>query len=146
MVVEFKPYTAWSEVILDAARPYMNAEVVFYTQVTVPFDPRTRTPPTTEVTVLWRGKARVQQLRTPREIPAQYDDTATRNFRFQLDPLDEPPFFDHGTLARVVSGGRDADLPKLQMRVNSSINSSHMAVRTIELSADMDQSPAPEFP
>lgn len=146
MVVEFKPITAWSEVILDAARPYMNAEVAFYTQVTIPFDPRTGTPPTTEVTVLWRGKARVQQLRTPREIPAAYHLDATRAFRFQLDPLDDPPFFDQGVLARVISGGRDADLTKLQFRVNSSINSSHMAVRTIELTADMDESPAPTFP
>lgn len=130
---------AWEEQILQVARLEMNAEVCFYEEAesTTPYDPVTGTGGTNEITVLWSGKARVQHLRTPREFTTPYQPDATRYYRFQLDPADNPPPIYFGVKARVLMGGRDSQLETYAMTANSATNSSHMAVRTVELAANM---------
>ena len=133
------PVTGWQENILDTARQFMNGEVCFYRVVGgtdhLPEIGQVGTPATVEV--LWKGKARIQHLRAPRRDSTEYQASDSRSFRFQLDPLDEPPVVYAGTKARVTNGGRDASLETYSYQVESAVNSSHMAVRTVELTADM---------
>lgn len=133
------PRTDWQDVILDTARQFMNGEVCFYRIVggsdDLPEIGQPGTPATVEV--LWKGKARIQHLRAPRRDSTEYQASDSRSFRFQLDPLDEPPIVHAGTKARVTNGGRDSSLETYSYQVESAVNSSHMAVRTVELTADM---------
>lgn len=136
-----KPPANWEEAILDTAVQFMNAEVCFYESVEeVPYDPITGTGGVS-VRVLWRGKARVQQLRTPQEFATDYQANASRPFRFQLDPRDSVPELYFGVKARVLAGGREPSLENLVYVVNSAINSSHKAVRTVELVGNMRPQP-----
>lgn len=139
-VVSLSPIQAWEDDILDAARLYMNAEVCFYEEsgVTESYDPITGTGGGTGITVIWRGKARVQHLAQPSQFETAYNTSANHMFRFQLDPADNPPEVYFGLKARVLDGGRDQSLTQYAMVVNSAVNSSHMAVRTIELEATME--------
>lgn len=116
----------------------MNGEVCFYKDGSDDYDPVTGIGGEGIPEIIWQGKARIQQLRAPREFVVPYSAGSTRYFRFQIDPDDKPPFFPQGTKARVLFGGRDPDLELLAYTVNSAINSSHMAVRTVELAANMD--------
>lgn len=125
----------WEEAILLGAEPFMNAEVCFY-QVDGDDNDWSSTSNAT-ITILWRGKARVQQLRAPRDTSAEYQTSDSRSFRFQLDPRDDVPAIYSGAKARVINGGRDSDLENLSFVVDSAINSSHMAVRTVELTANL---------
>lgn len=129
----------WEDAILIAARQFMNAEVCFYKVVggteDLPEINRPGTPGT--VQVLWRGKARVQHIRAPRPDSPEYQASDSRAFRFQLDPADNPPQLYSGARARVLDGGRDSSLETYSYVVDSAVNSSHMAVRTVELTADM---------
>lgn len=133
------PVVGWQQNILDTARQFMNAEVCFYRVVGGKDDlPEIGKPGTpARVEVLWRGKARIQQLRAPRRDSTEYQASDSRSFRFQLDPEDNPPVVYAGTKARVLDGGRDSSLENYSYQVESGVNSSHMAVRTIELTADM---------
>lgn len=132
---------AWEDIILEEAKKHMNAEVCFYREVeAAPYDPITGSGGDRGVAVFWRGRARVQHLRAPREFAESYQAESTRFFRFQVDPS-EPgnslPFLPFGVKARVLAGGRDSDLESLVFVTTSAINSSHMAVRTVELSTNM---------
>lgn len=131
-----KPPADWQEAILDTAVLFMNAEVCFFKTIEEDYDPVAGTGGVS-VEVLWRGKARVQQLRTPQEFATDYQANSSRPFRFQLDPRDSVPTMYHGVNARVLDGGRDPDLETLVYVVNSAINSSHKAVRTVELVSNM---------
>lgn len=138
-----KPPANWEEAILDTAIQFMNAEVCFYDSAEGPdgpYDPITGVGGMV-IRVLWRGKARVQQLRSPREFETEYQASANRSFRFQLDPRDSVPDLYQGVKARVLAGGRDPGLESLAYVVNSAINSSHKAVRTVELTATMRKTP-----
>jgi len=130
------PPSSWEDVILNSAVEFMNAEVCFYKIVKDEWDDITQSGDI-EVEVLWRGKARVQQLRAPREASTEYQSNDSRAFRFQLDPRDSVPELYSGAKARVLDGGRDSSLESLAYVVDSAINSSHMAVRTVELTANM---------
>ena len=131
---------SWEQEILDAAIEFMNADVCFYEEsgVTEPYDPITGTGGATGITVIWRGKARVQHLGQPSQYETMYNANANHMFRFQLDPADNPPEIYFGLKARVLDGGRDQSLTQYAMVVNSAVNSSHMAVRTIELESTME--------
>lgn len=136
------PPADWQEAILVGARQFMNGRICFFeeTDAVTPYDPITGEGGATGIRVIWAGKARIQQLRTPKEFSTGYELEASRFFRFQLDPeeVGNPiPFVPHGTLARALDGGRDSSLESLSFTVNSSINSSHMAVRTVELASNM---------
>lgn len=128
--------TSWEEAILLGAVQFMNAEVCFFEVTGDDYNDATGTGGA-QVRLLWRGKARVQQLRAPREASTDYQASDSRAFRFQLDPRDSVPTLYSGAKARVIAGGRDTDLEALAFVVDSAINSSHMAVRTIELTANM---------
>lgn len=133
------PIVGWEDQIHAAAIQYMNARVCFYRTVGGTDDyPELGKPgaPST-VEILWTGKARVQHLRAPRNDSSDYQASDSRAFRFQLDPDDNPPALYSGTKARVLDGGRDSSLENYAYTVDSAVNSSHMAVRTVELSADM---------
>lgn len=134
-----KAVTGWEDEIHDVAIQYMNAKVCFYQErpATVPYDPITGDGGEDGIDIIWSGKARVQQLRTPREFTTPYQASASRNFRFQLDPDDSVPWLYEGVKARVTDGGRDDALTSYLFVVNSAINSSHEAVRTIELNSNM---------
>lgn len=133
------PPANWEDAIRDAAIQFMNGTVCFYEEiVAVPYDPITGNGGEVGVDILWSGKARIQQIRSPRQFDTEYQADASRYFRFQLDPEDNPPQIPFGTKARVLDGGRDADLQSLIYVTNSAINSSHMAVRTVELVSNMD--------
>lgn len=129
----------WEDAILHSAVQFMNAEVCFYRVVGADDDYAEIGQPSTGATVevIWRGKARVQHLRAPRADSTEYQASDSRAFRFQLDPRDNPPRLYSGAKARVLDGGRDQSLTTYSYVVDSAVNSSHMAVRTVELSADM---------
>lgn len=133
------PVTGWEDNILDTARQFMTGEVCFYRIVggkdSFPEVGRPGTPGSVEV--IWRGKARIQHLRAPRRDSTEYQTSDSRSFRFQLDPLDNPPVLYAGTKARVLNGGRDESLLNYSYQVESAVNSTQMAVRTVELTADM---------
>lgn len=123
---------SWTRKIHDVAVRYMNAEVIFYNVDDDQPD---------EIVELWRGKARVQHLREPRDSSTVYGEFKTRRYRFQLDPDDGPPYFKSGVSARVLSGGDNPDLLKLVYVVDSMANASHRAVVTVELRAEMVEHP-----
>lgn len=140
---------SWSDSIHDVAVQFMNARVCFFRSTKGNYDPITGEGSDDAIEIIFAGKARVQQLRTPREFTTPYQASASRNFRFQLDPDDGVPGLFEGVKARVLDGGRDTDLEHYAFTVNSAINSSHMAVRTVELISNMKrvdwtwQPPAP---
>lgn len=118
----------------------MNAEICFYRETEGDYDVITGEGDEGGVAVFWRGNARVQHLRAPRTFEAQEQPEATRFFRFQIDPgerAESLPFMPEGVKARVIHGGRDSHLESLVFVTNSAINSSHMAVRTVELESNM---------
>lgn len=133
-----KPGTgSWQDAIHDVAIQYMNARVCFFRATKGNYDPITGEGSDGGIEIIFAGKARVQQLRTPREFTTPYQASASRNFRFQLDPDDGVPGLFEGVQARVLDGGRDPMLEQYVFTVNSAINSSHMAVRTVELVSNM---------
>ena len=131
------PPKNWEEAILISAREFMNAKVCFYTTKNEK-DPITNMG-SVVTTVLWSGKARVQHIRAPRDSSNEYQTNDSRSFRFQLDPEDNPPFVYSGMKARVLDAGESGDpiLETFAYVADSGVNSSHMAVKTIELTADM---------
>ena len=144
MVAISRPGADWPDRILEVAKRFMNAEVCFYeeTEPATPYNPVTGEGGATGIRIIWRGHARVQHLRAPREFATTYQAEATRFFRFQIDPNEtwdgsSVPFLPQGVKARVIAGGRDSDLESLAFVTTSAINSSHMAVRTVELSSNM---------
>ena len=139
-VVSLSPIQAWEDDILDAARLYMNADVCFYEEVAgeEAYDPITGEGGSEEINVIWRGKARVQHLGQPSQYETVYNTSANHMFRFQLDPADNPPETYFGVKARVLNGGRDSGLENYVYVVNGAVNSSHMAVRTVELESTME--------
>lgn len=131
------PVIDWQDQIHAAAIQYMNAEVCFYKVIGGTYNEVTNTGTPGSVETLWRGKARVQHLRTARDASTNVQRDDSRAFRFQLDPDDNPPPLYSGTKARVINGGRDPQLALYAYSVDSAVNSSHMAVRTVELTANM---------
>lgn len=134
-----KAPSGWQQEIHDIAVQFMTGEVCFYREKpsTVPYNPITGEGGEDGVEIIWRGKARIQQLRTPREYTTPYQASASRNFRFQLDPDDNLPRLYEGAKARVTNAGRDDALTTYLFVVNSAVNSSDMAVRTVELISNM---------
>ena len=134
-LVNISPIQEWSDDILSVAREYMNADVCFYeeTAATEAYDPITGEGGSEGINIIWQGKARVQHLSQPSQFETEYSSNANHLFRFQLDPSDLPPETYYGFKARVLDGGRDVGLENYVYVVNGAVNSSHMAVRTVEL-------------
>lgn len=149
-MVTLKPPPAnWTDAIASTAELFMNARVCFYEAVEpeVPYDPITGAGDEFDIKLLWVGAARIQHLRAPSAFATDYQAGANRAFRFQVGKNAGLPFLSEGVKARVLDAGvsgplidmgpGDADLEKLAYVVNSSINASHFAVKTVELSATM---------
>lgn len=131
------PIPGWQDQIHATAIQYMNAEVCFYSVTPGTRDDITGAGTDATVEIIWRGKARIQHLRSARDASTVVQADDQRAFRFQLDPDDNPPPLYSGTKARVIDGGRDEQLELYAYTVDSAVNSSHMAVRTVELTANM---------
>lgn len=114
--------SSWEDEIAEAAIPFQTAEIIVFKKL-----------PYTGANLLFRGNARVQQVRQTRDVSTTYEWSAERNFRFQIDyGLVVGVNISKGDTIRVLSGGRDASLYQLAFQVLSAINSDHRAVRTIE--------------
>lgn len=129
----------WEEEILEEARTEMKGRVCFYRELdgSGDYNPVTGDGEEDGIEILWAGKARVQHIRAPREFTDTVSNDATRYFRFQLDPADNPPSLFQGVKARVLDGNRDAILEQLVYTVNSAVNSTNRAVKTVELASNM---------
>ena len=143
------PPSNWTDAIAGVANLFQNARVCFYETDDSGSDYDPITGQGTEFTVkpIWSGLARVQHLRAPSTFATEYQAGANRAFRFQVDKDAGLPFLSEGVKARVIDAGvpgaliemgaGDADLEKLAYVVNSSINASHYAVKTVELTSTM---------
>lgn len=147
-MVSLKPPPAnWTDAIASTAELFMNARVCFYAATEGDYDPITGEGNEFGIELLWVGLARVQHLRAPSTFATDYQASANRAFRFQVGKNAGLPFLPEGVKARVLDAGvsgplidmgpGDSDLEKLAYVVNSSINASHFAVKTVELSATM---------
>lgn len=150
LMVSLKPPpSSWTDVIAGVADMFMNARVCFYEadMTGSDYEPITGEGEEFSINLLWVGLARVQHLRAPSTFATDYQAGANRAFRFQANKNAGVPFLSEGVKARVLDAGvsgplidmgaGDSDLEKLAYVVNSAINASHQAVRTIELTATM---------
>ncbi len=147
LLVSLKPPPSdWTEAIAEIARQFQNARICFYKDDgSGDFDPLTGDGDEGGIELIWVGLARVQQLRAPQKFATDYQAGANRAFRFQVDKEGGLPFLPAGVKGRVlatrVPGAKmlpgDADLEELIYVVDSAINGSHQAVKTIELTSTM---------
>lgn len=149
LMVSLKPPPGnWTDAIAQTAELFMNARVCFYKEGDDgDYDPITGEGDEGNISLLWVGAARIQHLRSPSTFATDYQAGASRAFRFQVSKDGGLPFLPEGVKARVldagISGavidmeGGDAHLEQLGFVVNSAINASHYAVKTIELTANM---------
>lgn len=147
LMVNIKPPPSdWTEAIGNVAKRFMNARVCFFRSDNAgDYDALTNTGKRDGVEIIWAGPARVQHLRSPQKASTNYEVGNSRSFRFQLDKGAAVPFLPSGTKARVLDAGvpghemlpGDRDLENLVYVVESAINASHQAVRTVELTANM---------
>lgn len=149
MVSIAAPPKDWTDVIGDIAEQFMNARVCFYEEGVPdpanPYDPITGTGAESAVRIIWVGNARVQQLLSTQKFATEYQADASRVFRFQISKSASVPFLSQGVAARVLNAGvpgagmtpGDEDLTQLAYVVDSSINGSHQAVKTVMLTANM---------
>ena len=143
------PPKSWTDAIARIADQFQNARVCFYeADGTGDLDVLDGSGTPGGIRLLWVGRARVQQLRTPQAFATDYEVSSTRNFRFQVSKEAGLPFLSQGVKARVldarvpgavedVMGGGDIDLERLLFVVNSAVNGSHYAVKTIETQSNM---------
>lgn len=149
-MVSLKPPPAnWTDAIAGVAGLFMNARVCFYEAdySGSNYDPITGNGREFVIKSLWSGLARVQHLRAPSTFATDYQTGANRAFRFQVGKDAGLPFLSEGVKARVIDAGvpsalidmgdGDADLERLSFVTNSSINASHYAVKTVELTSTM---------
>jgi hypothetical protein len=88
-------------------------------------------------TVLWSGKARIQQIRGASEYVAGVGQVSTRPVRFQVPYDEELPLIRKGLQIRVTDGGEEKVLETLSFVVEGTINSSYGWNRTIECYVDL---------
>jgi hypothetical protein len=143
MVSMKPPPKNWTDAIADVAKLFMNAKVCIYETDSSEsdYDPITGSGIEFKVTPIFVGSARVQKLRTPNVFATEYQAGANVAFRMQVEANSIPRFISEGAKVRILNadqyGSGDNDLEKLIFVVNSAINSSHQAVKTIELTATM---------
>lgn len=133
------PPASWVDVIKDTAEMFMTARVCFFEEVEGGvIDPIAGTGDT-QIGIIWSGLARVQHLRSAQRFATDYQAEANRPFRFQLPKDSDVPFLPQGTKARVLDSGPegDPDLQGLVYVVDSAINASFQAVKTVELTSTM---------
>lgn len=134
------PPKDWLEAISAAAKEFMGARVCFYKDDGKgDLDPLTGSGSEGGIELIWVGPARAQQLRAPHKFSTEYQAGSSRSFRFQMDKDGGVPFLPQGVKGRVLSAGvqGDVSLERLVYSVDSAINSSTQAVRTVELTSNM---------
>lgn len=134
------PPDSWVDTIKETAEQFMTARVCFYEETQDgDYDPIDGTGEESSIDIIWAGSARVQHLRSPQKFASDYQAEANRAFRFQLPKDGGVPFLPQGTLARVLDAGEDGDpdLEALVYVVDSAINASFQAVKTVELTSTM---------
>lgn len=113
----------WSEEIGTVAAEYMNATAKFYTSAKV-----------LKIT----SKARVQHLRAPLDSSSPVTWGTQRAIRLQIPLNATSGAITKGWLVQI-SGANDPTLNLVTMTVQSAVNSSHAALRTIECISDLSQ-------
>lgn len=145
MVSLAPPPKSWTDAVAAVANQFMNARVCFFASDDDGYNPVTNLPGSSSVNLLWVGNARVQHLRSPQPFATDYQAGATRPFRFQAGKDAGVPFLQEGVRARVLGFPETVDgmlpgdphLEQLLFVVNSAINASHSAVKTVEATAVM---------
>lgn len=132
---------AWNVTIRNIAEQFQNGEVQWF--IAVPgtgYDPiaKTYVTPPSE-TAIGTTAARIQHIREPRAVATNYEYTTYRRFRFQIPYSDIALDITKGVLGRVTDGGDDPRLVGQIVTVQSAVNSSWAAIRTIEALAEGDQ-------
>lgn len=139
-MVSLKPPPAsWVDVIKETAEQFQTARVCFFEEAPGGNEDPIAGTGDTVIGIIWAGPARVQHLRAPQKFATEYQAEANRSFRFQLPKDGGVPFLPQGTSARVLSTGEDGDpdLEELIYVVDSAINASFQAVKTVELTSTM---------
>jgi hypothetical protein len=128
----------WSDEIFEAASEEFNGELrVMLPGTPGQFDPDTNTTTGgTDPTVVidWRD-ARAQHIRLPLENNDGNGWSTKRRFRFQCELREGDPIVHKGMYVEF-RGGKDHTLEEFAFQVNSAVNSSHAALRTIETSTE----------
>ncbi len=127
------PTADWAAEIGAAAEAQMNATANFYTTTKIPKEAPT-------LTLLFSTKARVQQIRRPLDIISGEQWGNRRSVRVQIPLSATSSLIEKGLVVRIL-GGNDPALAKVTLIVQSAINSSHAAVRTIECISELANTP-----
>lgn len=140
----------WSAVITPIAEGFMNCDIELIapdSRPDAPYDPETGLGGVGSPTVIWYGKARAQHVAATRGANLQgqdtYNPTGHRDMTFQI-PLNEDYGYsgkiERGWLIRVLDGGKDRQLTDYLYNVDSGVNSSWAALRTIVCTIDVKAS------
>lgn len=128
----------WSEEILEAAKEFFNGEArVMRPGTPGVYDPITNatTGGSAASTVMdWRP-ARAQHVRLPLENHDSNGWQTERRYRFQWEIRTGDAQIGKGLYVEF-RGGKDPTLALLSFQVNSAVNSSHAALRTVEASTE----------
>lgn len=140
----------WSAVITTTAEQFMNAEIELIapdSKPDTPYDAATNTGGVGSPTVVWYGKARAQHVSSTRGANLQGQDTFNptghRTYNFQI-PLNNDYGYmgkiERGWYIRVTDGGKNPELLDYIFIVDSALNSSWAALRTIICTFDVKAS------
>lgn len=124
-------YTDWSDEIAEDAVGEMNGAICIY-------DPPSTTPVIGPVNVGDVGRrARIQNMRIPRPTTNADEWEVNRAIRFQIEILAGDPPLRKGMVVRVTDGGKDPSLVNFAFIIETAVNSSHAALRTIETISEL---------
>lgn len=122
----------WNEQIRRIVETYQNGEVQWFTRAPSTGNPVVGSGSPGAETVIATTPARIQHLREPRSVSTSYDWTTYRRFRFQIPYSDISDPIQKGVFGRITDGGDDPKLVGLVVQVQSAVNSSWAAIRTVE--------------
>jgi len=133
-------FSAISEEMATIAQRWFNAtvEIVDPDVEGQTWNPATNTYTGSSETVLWSGEARVQPIGVGQNPGTDYafSSAGIRGVRVQVKLDPSRSFIRKGLRVRVIDGGVDADLEKLDFVVSNALNSSYAWLRTIECDVD----------
>lgn len=122
----------WTSTIRSVAQEFQNGEVVWFTDAVTPYDGTDGTGGSAGESEIVTTTARIQHLREPRTIGSQYDVTVQRRFRVQIPYSAATEPIGKGVKGRITNGGENPGLVGKILVVDSAVNASWMAVRSIE--------------
>lgn len=139
--------TDWPDEIAAEAVEEMRGEIWVLdpqTIVNIPYDAVLDTGgESTMRTVLSARRARIQHLRSPNAGASSESWDPKRDFRFQIELLPGDPVILKGMIVRVTNGHRDPALTQFAYTVESAVNSSEAALRTIVAVSEGSPTPMP---